>query len=118
MTFERKTFTVRPEDVRAMRQFVTGAVELAWSLSFAVRAEDFPVWCAALGVHSFHAIRSRDGVTLVSTQQTMPSIAHDLALVYVRCDRPPAGWVKFPEREGNCRYLFHYVEEKDSHDQL
>lgn len=102
-------FTVDPDKVLQVKHLIGELIKHARWTQLNVSTDDFPVWCAALGVDSFLSFRRRSGHTWVSTgttHQVTTDNESEFRMVSVNCDRAPAHWVTFPDGEGDRRWMF------------
>lgn len=102
-------FRIRPELVDELRALSIEITKRSRYTTMDVTPEDFPAWCAALGVEAFHTHMSKAGHQWVTTHTVHvvdTAVESEMRMMSVQCGTPPAPWVKFPSGEGDRRYIF------------
>jgi hypothetical protein len=95
--------------VKGTRAFAEELMNRAYTSTLWVMPEEFPVWCAALGVDHFYSYTGRNITSWCAMQATGDG---DSALS-VLCEGGPAEWVEFPEtpEAASRTWQFTYTEE-------
>jgi hypothetical protein len=102
-------FRIRPAFLDELRALAHALTRRSRYTTMDVPAEDFPTWCAALGVDAFHTYTTKSGNSWVTTHTVHlvdTAVESEMRMLSVQCGTPPAPWVQFPNGEGDRRYIF------------